>query len=172
MCRTGHKSRNMACFQGPHTHRHRHRRARCCWRPRSCGSADSQCCLTSQWPVCRFTLHHVQAKPFWRYLLVDWMFAFRHLVGPSAPTTTSWRVSFYTVAPTVPTDRMPRQWHFVQTFVFLICRFSSKSNTSVVLRCRQLELKSFFGLSLFSKMKNCDSLVVSFFFKIPVNNDI
>lgn len=61
--------------------------------PRSADSTASVCCLTS---LPFFTL--CQAASFWRYLPTAEMFAFRHLLQPSAHNMKSCQVSFYTVS--------------------------------------------------------------------------
>ena len=97
----GHYNRNTANFLDrdkitlhSHTHTYIHTLQRCA---KVSWLVWSVCWLTSQWPVYRFTLRHDEAASLWHYLRVaEWMFAFRHLLGPSALDIKSCQVSFYT----------------------------------------------------------------------------
>ncbi len=85
-----------------HTHTHTHTRARM-----MCQGQLTRLHLRAVWlPSGLYT------ASFWRYLPVaEWMFAFRHLLGPSAHNINSCQVSFYTVTSTESTERMPEECH-------------------------------------------------------------
>ena len=70
-------------------------------------SGDPSSSVRSGPPARGFTLCHDHAKWFWRYMLVDWLFALRHLLRPSAHSIKQSQVRFYAVTPTEPSERMP-----------------------------------------------------------------